>query len=137
VGGVGAVIAESFAATSHYRKGDDMRKTIVFAAAISLIVGSGLLGCAEKATSSQDAIEKSKSYEGAEGQAKYLIKQANGFLDSEEFNEAIKTAQYVLRNLDDSSEEAKRIIEESRAELKEVATDAIEDAKRKLGGSEQ
>ena len=50
-----------------------------------------------------------------EEQVNYLVSQANAFINSQEFDQAIKTSQYILRNLDKSSEEAKGIIETAKA----------------------
>ena len=94
-----------------------MRKMIVFAVAISLILGSGLLGCMERASSAQDAIDKSKSYNTPEDRAEYLIAQADAFLKDGEFDEARKTSGFVLRNHNKNSEKAKSILAESKAEL--------------------
>jgi len=78
-------------------------------------------------------IEEAKTMETAEQQAKYLISQANAFINSDEFDQAINTAQYIISNLDKNSQEAKSIIETAKAEMKKAAQQAVEDAKSKLG----
>lgn len=55
-------------------------------------VACGLTSCAKKAANSQQAIEQSKSMNTADEQVKYLTAQANAFLNSKEYQEAINTA---------------------------------------------
>ncbi|MCK5179882.1 MAG: hypothetical protein KAR32_10160 [Candidatus Omnitrophica bacterium] len=100
---------------------------------VGLIIGFVALGCGQKAKSSSEAIELSKAKATVEAQAKYLIQQANGFINSDQFDEAIKTAKYVLSNLDSKSTAAQGIIEKAQAELKEIANQKIQEVKGKLG----
>ena len=100
---------------------------------VGLIVGFVALGCGQRAQSSGEAIELSKAKVTVEAQAKYLIQQANGFVNSDNFDEAIKTAKYVLSNLDANSTTAKGIIEKAQAELKKLAEQKMADVKGKLG----
>ena len=64
----------------------------------------------------------------------YLVDQANAFVSSKEFEEAIKTAQYILSNFDQNSQKAKDIIEKAKAELSKKATAAVDDIKGKISG---
>jgi len=100
---------------------------------ISLIVGLMAFGCGQKTQSSGEAIELSKAKATVEEQAKFLIAQANGFISSDNFDEAIKTAKYVLSNLDSNSIAAKDIIEKAKVELKKLAEQKMQDVKGKLG----
>ena len=97
------------------------------------VFGAVLSGCTQKAASSQEAIEQSKNLATVEQQADYLISQSNAFLNSDEFNEAITTAQYVLRNLDQNSTEARTLIEKAKAEMKKAADAAANDIKKSIG----
>lgn len=100
---------------------------------VSLIIGLMVFGCGQKTQSSGEAIELSKAKTTVEEQAKYLIQQANSFVSSDNFDEAIKTAKYVLSNLDANSTAAKDIIEKAQAELKKLAEQKMQDIKGKLG----
>src|SRR5262245_57399339 len=99
----------------------------------SLIAAIG--GCAQQqpqaATASQ-AIEQSKTKGTVEQQAQYLIGEANAFVNSQKFDEAIQAAKYVLANLDANSAEAKGIIEKATAQLKEMAGQNADELTQKL-----
>ena len=86
-----------------------------------------------KAANSRQAIEQSKAMSTTQEQAKYLVSQANAFVNSNNFDEAIQTAKYILANLDADSAEAKSIIEKAAAELKNVAMQKTEEMKKSLG----
>jgi hypothetical protein len=92
-----------------------------------------LAGCVKKADDSAQAIAQSKELKTAEEQADYLIGQANAFLNSKEFDEAMKTARYVLSNLDQESEKAKAIIEMAKVEMQKAAESTAGDMKKTLG----
>ncbi len=87
-----------------------------------------------KSASASQAIEQSKALQTTDAQAKYLIDQANAFVNSKNFDEAIQTAKYVLANLDANSAEAKSILEKAAAEMKKVALQKAEEVKKSLGG---
>ncbi len=100
---------------------------------IGLVIGFIAFGCGQRAQNSGEAIELSKVKATVEAQAKYLVQQANGFINSDQFDEAIKTARYVLSNLDSKSTAAQGIIEKAQAELKKIADQKIREIKGKLG----
>src|SRR5437879_4060932 len=106
---------------------------------LTMIITASLIaamtGCAQQkpAASSQEAIQQSKQLKTADEQAKYLVGQANSFINSQKFDEAIQTAKYVLANLDSNSVEAKSILEKANAQLKDSANKAMGDVKNKLG----
>jgi len=62
-----------------------------------------------------------------------LVGQAKSFLSSNEFNDAIKTAQYILINLDADSQEAKGILLKAQEELKTLSQTTGDDVKKALG----
>lgn len=99
------------------------------------IVFAGFLtgGCAKKEANSQQAIEQSKSMKTVDEQVKYLTGQANDFINSKQFDQAIATAKYVLANLDPNSSEAKSILAKAQAELTKTATAVVGDMKNKFG----
>lgn len=86
-----------------------------------------------KAANSEQAIEQSKTLKTPDEQAKYLVGQADAFVNSKEFNEAVETAQYVLANLDASSADAKKVLEEAAEEMKKVAMQKADELKKSLG----
>ncbi len=110
-----------------------MRNSGIKILAVSLIIGVVALGCGQRTQSSSEAIELSKAKATVEEQANYLVRQANSFINSDNFDEAIKTAKYILSNLDSNSTEAQGIIEKAQAELKKLAEQKIQDVKSKLG----
>lgn len=104
--------------------------------AIGLIFTSlTIVGCSQppKAVSADQAIEQSQTFSTAEEKEKYLVSQANSFVSSKEYDQAIQTAQYVLANIDSTSAEAKSILEKAAAELKEVAQEKAEEVQKTLG----
>jgi len=110
-----------------------MNKLIISGVFFSMLLVN-LTGCAQqKAQDSQAAIEQSKSLKTVEEQVKYLVSQANSFVSSKEFDQAISTGKYILANLDSNSQEAKSIIEKATAEMKKMAQGAVNDVKNKLG----
>jgi len=99
-----------------------------------------LAGCAQKpeSTDSKQAISNAQKLQDVQAQAQYLIKEANAFLNSQQFDQAINTAKYVLANLDKNSQEAQSIIEQAQAKLKALAEQKVDEAassvKNALGG---
>ena len=92
-------------------------------------------GCAQqpKSENASGAIEQAKALESVEAQVNYLVKEANAFISSEKFDEAINTAKYILSELDKESVQAKGIIEKAQAELKKLAAAKLDEAKGALG----
>ena len=90
-------------------------------------------GCGQRAQNSSEAIELSKAKATVEAQAQFLVGQANSFVNSENFDEAIKTAKYILSKLDAQSPEAQSIIEKAKTEIKKLADAKLAEAKDKLG----
>lgn len=77
-----------------------------------------------KAASCADALEKAKNFP-LEQKAEYLIAQARQFLDAHEWKEAIAAAQYVLKEIDERSPQAQKMIENAQAQLAAQAKTAI------------
>ncbi len=108
-------------------------KKVSYLVAMLLMVCFLLPGCSpKKAESSKEAIETAKSMKTPEQQANYLNKQAQAFFKSKEYNEAIKIAQHVLSQVDKESENAKKIIEDSKKQLQAKVKNAVDDASKKL-----
>ncbi len=92
------------------------------------------IGCAKKAASVNEAIQNSQAMKTVEEKANYLVKQAEAFYSSKEFQQAIETAQYILSNIDKNSQAAKDLIEKAKAQLQAAAQKAADDVKKKLLG---
>jgi len=110
-----------------------MNKKFVILISLVLIASVGLVGCAKKAANSAEAIEQTKTMKTVEEKVNYLVGQANAFISSKEFDQAIRTAQYILSNLDKESAAAESIIEKAKAEMAKAAQAAMDDAKKKMG----
>ena len=111
-----------------------MRKSILLMMVLMLI-GAGMSGCAQqpKSANAKEAIDQSKSMKTVEEQAKYLVGQANAFLNSQNFDQAVQTAKYVLANVDANSQDAKSILEKATAEMKRMAQQKVEEMKKSMG----
>jgi len=114
-------------------------KKLILAVTIAGVACLSVAGCAQqpKAANSQEAIEQAKALETAEAQAKYLISQANAFVNSKDFDQAIQTAKYVLANLDSESKEAQSIIEKATTQLKKMAEEKAAEMKKSLSSMGQ
>jgi hypothetical protein len=110
-----------------------MTRTILILVLIGTALTLGVMGCAKKAANSQEAIATSQQMKTVDEQVKYLVSQANSFINSKQFDQAIQTAQHILSNLDQNSAEAKSIIEKAKAELQKAAQGAVADVQKKLG----
>jgi Tfp pilus assembly protein PilF len=88
-----------------------MKKVTLIVLAIFLTVGLVLVGCGtQKAGSSREAIEKSKTIETSEQQINYLAQQAKSFINAGDYEAATAIAEHILNSLDKNSEAAKNIL---------------------------
>jgi hypothetical protein len=94
-----------------------------------IIINSGY---AEQLSLSSQVIQKSQTLKTVQEKTNYLIKQAQAFYSSKEFQQAIEVAQYVLSNLDRNSQPAKNLIEKAKAQLQNAAGKAVGDIGNKL-----
>ena len=100
----------------------------------AMVSGLALWGCAKKAASSQEAIQNAQSMQTTQQKVDYLNQQANAFISSKEYQQAIQVAQYTLTNLDKNSQAAKAALEKAQAQLTAAAQKATTDVKSTLGG---
>ncbi|MBN1871241.1 MAG: hypothetical protein JW800_01565 [Candidatus Omnitrophica bacterium] len=111
-----------------------MKKHMVVLMCMFLVAGFMLAGCgAKKAESSKAAIDISKGMKTTEEKVDYLIGQAKAFYNSKEFQNAVDTAQYVLRYLDRESVEAANLFKQAKKALEAEAQGALENIKKSLG----
>ncbi len=111
-----------------------MRKMLVVSVVLCLCCSIFFLGCEKKSGSASEAIDNAQSLKTVSEKADYLIKQAEAFYSSKEFQQAIQIAQYVLSNLDKESKPAQSLIEKAKAELQAAAQKAVGDAANKFLG---
>lgn len=113
-----------------------MKELLISAVVICFACGMFLgTGCTKKAATASEAIQNSQTLKTVEEKADYLMKQAEAFYNSKEFQQAIQTAQYVLSNLDKNSQPAKDLIEKAKAQLQAAAQKAMGDVSNKLLGN--
>lgn len=113
-----------------------MKKVLLVGMILCLSFGVLLnAGCEKKAATSSEAIQNSQSLKTVEEKVDYLVKQAEAFYNSKEFQQAIQTAQYVLSNLDSNSQSAKDLIEKAKVQLQEAAKKAVGDVSNKIFGN--
>jgi len=106
---------------------------------VLLIAALLVVGCTQKPKSanSGEAIQHANTLQSVEAKVNYLVSEASAFLNSEQFDEAVKMAKYILSKLDSNSQEAKSILEQAKAKLEAMAREKAEelkgDLKNKLG----
>lgn len=108
-------------------------KALVLSYAAFLMLA--VTGCSQQqkaAATPQDAIQQSTALQTVDEQAKYLISQANNFLNSKQYDDAITLAKHVLAKLDSNSQEAKSLLEKATAEMKKMAEQKIAETKSDL-----
>ena len=104
---------------------------------LCVLITAFAIGCAQgpKSQNASEAIDHAQTLQSVEDQAKYLVSEANGFINSKQFDEAIKSAKYILSKLDAESKEAQSIIEKAQAELKKMAEEKAAEMKAKLNSA--
>ena len=112
-----------------------MRKIMFVFLISAAAVTCAMMGCVKKAASSAEAIKQSQLMQKTDQMVDYLMGQANAFLSSKDYSEAIKTAQYILSDLDQNSKEAKAVLEKARARLSEQAKSMMEDVKKSMNNA--
>lgn len=111
-----------------------MRRSIMSLLACFMVMGICLTGCGpEKAASSSEAIEQSRTMDTTQEQVDYLVRQGRAFYNSEEFQGAVDIAQHVLRHLDSDSQAARDLLELAREALEAQARSAMDQASAGLG----
>jgi len=117
------------------QKGRGMRKIGIVMLAFSLACGLMFYGCsgAPKSESSREAIDVAKKMQDTQEKVNYLIGQAKAFYNSQEFQDAINTAQYILTYLDKNSTAAKNLLEKAKQALADKAKGAVDDARKNIG----
>ena len=103
---------------------------IVVLGVFSMAAGCGRQ--AQNSADSQEAIQAAQAKPSKEEKVQYLAQQAQQFISSKKYDEAVDVAQYILDKLDSRSADALAIMEKAKAEMQQVAKGAVDDAKKKL-----
>lgn len=75
----------------------------------------------------EEAIAEADELSTTEEKISLLLERANAFVSTEQFQEAVDIAQYILDSLDADSPEAQDLLSMAQAKLMEVAEDTVED----------
>lgn len=111
-----------------------MKRSLHVILACFLVV-SAASGCGtQKAESSSAAIQESKAMQTTQEKADYLIAQAKAFYNSKQFQDAVNTAQHVLRYLDSESQAAKDLLEKAKDQITAKAQGMLDEAKKGFSG---
>ena len=103
-----------------------MKNLLIFVIAGVVLFTLAFVGCSKpKASSSNEAINTSKSMETSEQKVSYLIGQAKSFYNSKDFQQAVDTAQHILTYLDKESQEAKDLLTKAKEALVAKAKEAV------------
>jgi len=88
-----------------------MKRSLITAIVICMVAGLAVTGCGtRKASTGKEAIKIAGTMDTKEKQEEYLEKQARMFFEDKEFQQAVEISQYVLTDLNEGSEGAKRLI---------------------------
>ena len=102
-------------------------------AAVAIASLGVLAGCSKQTASSSEAIQHAQTLKTPEQQADYLVSQAKTFLKLEDYQEAIKTTQYVLSSVDTHSQAATDLLGQAKAKLAADAQAVVGDRKKHVG----
>jgi hypothetical protein len=109
-----------------------MRHGLLLAAVA--ITGLGILaGCSQQAVNSSEAIQRAKTLATPEQQGNYLVNQMQGFVNSGDYQEAVKTAQYMLSSVDAHSHEAMGLLAQAKAKMAADAQAVTGDERKPSG----
>ena len=111
-----------------------MRKAFVAIVAVAMLGAVYVIdGCAQKATNSQEAIQHAQTLKTPQEQADYLVGQANAFLASKQYNDAVASAQQVLSKIDPQSKAAKDVLDKAKNQLAAAAKQATGNVQKAAG----
>ena len=112
-----------------------MRKVLLSVLGVILVGTLFFSGCGRtpQSESGKDAISVAQSLSTDKEKVDYLIKEAKAFYNSKEFQQAIDIAQYILKYLDNDSQEAKSLLEKAKEQLQAQVEGAVGEATKKLG----
>ncbi|MDP2653316.1 MAG: hypothetical protein Q8Q08_04720 [Candidatus Omnitrophota bacterium] len=111
-----------------------MKTAASYLVVTAVVFTLGLTGCAQKPKSADAgaAIQQSSAMATVDEKAKFLVSEANAFLSSQKYEDAMKLANHVLSQVDQNSAEAKSILEKAQAEIKALAEKKAAEMKAEL-----
>ncbi len=108
-------------------------KNGLWLAAVAIVGLVVLPGCNRPAASSSEAIQHAKTLKTPQQETDYLVGQTQAFVDAEDYQEAIKIAQYVLLSVDAHSQAAIDLLEQAQAKLAADTQAIVGDTKKPVG----
>lgn len=116
-------------------------KALVTSLIALLVMSLVFVSCAQESAkqmpNSTSAIEESNSMKTPEEKGNFLVQQAQGFLDSKQYEDAQTTAQHVIANFQAKAAEAKNIVKEAAQKLIAQAGEATEKAKKNAAKAQE
>ncbi|MCM8811494.1 MAG: hypothetical protein NC910_00375 [Candidatus Omnitrophica bacterium] len=88
--------------------------------------------------SSTEAIREAETYATFEQKGEYLVRQAQRFVGAKNYDDAIKTVEYILANADPTSARAQEITREARrllAQARERLTEGADQILKEAGSA--
>lgn len=98
-----------------------MKKILAGVLICSIILGINFAAFAIENTIVNAIIEKAKTFAVNDQKVRYLIAEANKFYNAKNFQPVIDIAQYILKNVDKNSKEAKNLLEKAKQGLQASA----------------
>ena len=86
------------------------------------------------AKTADEAIKFAKTLEGVQQKKDYLLAQAQSLYNSEELEEVVEIAKYVLEYVDNDAPKAKQLLEKATKDLEAMASGGIDQAAKKIEG---
>lgn len=86
------------------------------------------------AKTADEAIKFAKTLESVNQKKDYLLAQAQSLYDSEELEEVVQIAKYVLEYVDNDAALAKQLLEKATQDLEAMARGGIDQAAKKIEG---
>ena len=84
------------------------------------LIGTGVQAQQSDATNFEQAVQLSEELPTKEQKVGYLIKEAQEFLNDQQYEFAKKTAQHILVELDNTSQEARHIYQVAMQKIQEA-----------------
>ena len=112
-----------------------MKRRVSFSIVLVVALGLGMAQQpAPKPTSASEAIEAISSMQTVAEKTSYLVARAKEFYASEQFQQTVDVAQYILRYLDKDSQDAKSLLDMAKDALAQKAQSTVNDLKSKIPG---
>ncbi|MBF0479649.1 MAG: hypothetical protein HQL26_09215 [Candidatus Omnitrophica bacterium] len=104
-------------------------KFLLFGLVMFFMVGLAACSQKPKSANSEEAIQQSQTLKTVDDQVKYLVNEANGFVNTKNYDQAVNIANHILANLDKNSAPAMSVLEKAQAQLKAMADKKVTEMK--------